>query len=576
MNAPSEDARRSWLDRLDDRLNPVLFKEIGQAVRARYFAVSFALMLVLALVIVGTALVVWAGELRDPNVAWQQRASTQGLFLGITALLCFTTLVVTPAAAYRGMEQEQLSHTYDLLIITAMSPGAIVRGKIMATLVQIALFFSALAPFMAVIYMVGDIGLPTAGLVLLTVFAAATVLSAGSLGAAAVFRTRRNPALFSLLNTVGLFVAASIVFTFCVAMVEEDVGAGAATKEFWVNFGAVATAVVFATAFGYVLALQALTFPSANRTTATRLLTFAAWLTFTLWVFYYWRLDGGTHPEYWSVYGTTAMVVLAFMALWATADRDDLSRRVAVGYPRSLPGRAFAAFFYPGNARGVLFVGLLMLLTAAATYAGYWASSPDLFQDLVAFMDGNLPISGTRMMDDLIGLLLPVLVAGYVCLYIFAPLPLLRLGVRAERRAAVIVAVLATFNLLPVFARLFMATSSSSTRIQDAPLWIDVWSLPMMLVRIMDWRPRAMSNDVVIAGLGMATAGILLAVVFNVVPCWRAAFFRRPPAAAPPPEGSLPEGSLPEGSPPEGSPPEEPTDGGSSKETPLPLGEGQG
>ena len=58
-------------------------------------------------------------------------------------------MVIVPFSTYRSIVEERTETTLELLQITALSPVQIVRGKILSTMVQVLVYYCAIAPFIA-------------------------------------------------------------------------------------------------------------------------------------------------------------------------------------------------------------------------------------------------------------------------------------------------------------------------------------------------------------------------------------------------------------------------------------------
>lgn len=126
-----------FVERVSDRLAPILVKEVRQGLRTRAFVGSFSVLLagcVLVSLIAGSI-----GPHRDVGVG------AFAAYLGCFALVGFVGL---PMRAHRLFVRERETDTWPLLIMTGLQPRAVLRGKIASSLVQGALYASAVAPFL--------------------------------------------------------------------------------------------------------------------------------------------------------------------------------------------------------------------------------------------------------------------------------------------------------------------------------------------------------------------------------------------------------------------------------------------
>ena len=126
------------LERAGEWLNPILVKEVRQALKSRQFVITFALVLLYSwgVSVVGLALV-------GPQAAYGANGPT--MFAWYYAGLAFCLLIVVPYGAFRSLAVEQEERTYELLTITALRPRQIVSGKLASALVQILVYLSALS-----------------------------------------------------------------------------------------------------------------------------------------------------------------------------------------------------------------------------------------------------------------------------------------------------------------------------------------------------------------------------------------------------------------------------------------------
>ncbi|WP_224361392.1 ABC transporter permease [Hyalangium versicolor] len=189
MSATAETLTKAPLgERLGDRINPLVVKEIRQGLRTRLFWVCFGLMLVACVLLSLTAY----ADVRDGGYR------PRGNFYFFTFFVCLGLVhfFVIPYSAYRSLAREREDETWVLLALTGLGPRRILRGKVTSFLAQAALYASAVGPFLLFSYYLNGIDLPTilvvlalgtAWLVFLTVLGVcAATLADGRLGRAFV------------------------------------------------------------------------------------------------------------------------------------------------------------------------------------------------------------------------------------------------------------------------------------------------------------------------------------------------------------------------------------------------------
>lgn len=140
-------------ERLAEAAGPIVVKEVRQGLRAKVFAIFFALLLVGCLVV---ALVAAAEFDRHTNL--ELGPDYFRLFLAALAVVEF---FVIPYMAFRAMSREREDETWVLLVLTGLGARRIVRGKVSSALAQGLLYASACAPFVLFSYYLNGIDLPT-------------------------------------------------------------------------------------------------------------------------------------------------------------------------------------------------------------------------------------------------------------------------------------------------------------------------------------------------------------------------------------------------------------------------------
>jgi len=79
------------------------------------------------------------------------------VLMGYYAVLSVPLLIVVPYAAFRSLAGEWEDGTFELLSITALSARQIVTGKLASAVLQMLVYYSALAPCVAFTYLLRGI-----------------------------------------------------------------------------------------------------------------------------------------------------------------------------------------------------------------------------------------------------------------------------------------------------------------------------------------------------------------------------------------------------------------------------------
>ncbi|NJN14629.1 MAG: hypothetical protein HC813_03135 [Planctomycetes bacterium] len=132
----SEIAEPRLGERLLDRVNAILVREIQQALNSRIFVVTLSLSLGAILCI---GLVIAAEGGRADSIG---RDAFLWTLLGLTPV----AFLIVPMQAFFSTRTEVTSGTVDHLLLTHLSASAIVRGKLLAAFTQFILFLSLFAP----------------------------------------------------------------------------------------------------------------------------------------------------------------------------------------------------------------------------------------------------------------------------------------------------------------------------------------------------------------------------------------------------------------------------------------------
>src|SRR5262245_11512527 len=106
-------------ERIAERVNPIIVKEIRQGLRTRAFWIFFSLMLIACVII--SLIAAATGE------GWTNRGKTY--FLVYDVCLGFVQFFVILYSAYRSMVRECEEETWVLLTLTGLGSRRILRGK---------------------------------------------------------------------------------------------------------------------------------------------------------------------------------------------------------------------------------------------------------------------------------------------------------------------------------------------------------------------------------------------------------------------------------------------------------------
>ena len=181
-----------WLIRWSDRFSPILVKETRQALKSRQFTWTF-LLLMLAIV----AWTLFAIVSMMPGIYFFPAGKS--LMYGYLLLLIVPTIVIVPNAAYHSMASELDHGTFDVLSISPLTPMKIVSGKLAVAMVQSLIYFSALAPCIALTYLLRGIPISTIAIALGWIALASWACSSAGLMLASINRVGVYSTVLSVL-----------------------------------------------------------------------------------------------------------------------------------------------------------------------------------------------------------------------------------------------------------------------------------------------------------------------------------------------------------------------------------------
>jgi ABC-type transport system involved in cytochrome c biogenesis permease component len=365
-------------ERIGDRLNPILIREVNQALRGRAFLATGILAL-MAIVII--ALTVAAQGEEATGSGGTVLAGTLGALI---PLLMF----IVPLQAFVSTRHEVTRGTSEHLHLSRLGPGAIIRGKIAASMVQLLLYLSIFAPLLAMTFLLRGVDVPTIALALLLclIFGLGACALAVACGALC-----RWPSIFRVLPVVAVVVGLGSLTIFLVA----DLGSfyflwnfGGTSGKVWQIALGVSIPVVLGVVLCGMVGAAVLAHPYENRSTAFRIFALVSlilglgWMLLVVWI---------TDAPVASIlheaipgYVATCAGLLALFPIFAATEEPTLSPRVRSRVSRRA-GLAFHSVpFLPGRGNGVLFGTLLATVALGSMLVmSPFAGSQGLDADMV-------------------------------------------------------------------------------------------------------------------------------------------------------------------------------------------------
>jgi hypothetical protein len=359
-----------FLDRLDDVLNPIVVKELRQAVKSRIVIAALILFLLIQLAIL--LFMLYFDDPRNTNMDLASLHAGREIFQVLQGILLGTCMLLVPAYAGIRLAAEHSDTNVDLLFISTLRPFGIIAGKLQASIVLILLIFSACAPFMTFTYLLRGIDIPSIILVLVLDF---LVVLLGTQGAIFLGAVPANVSLKLLLGLVGLGALGTLFGNTMAASIEMlDLGLGSQldTLAFWLVAGAVATIIVAVIGLLFTWSVAIVSPPSSNRALPVRLYLLGFWLATAaaaaLLTYYF------SQPVSLYLWMDCVAALLCGLLLTAINERQQWGPRVRRTIPRRWWLRGPLFLLYSGAAGGILFLVLLLVLTIAvpSLILAYW------------------------------------------------------------------------------------------------------------------------------------------------------------------------------------------------------------
>lgn len=332
--------------RLSDALNPIVIKELRQAVQSRFVVTMLIVLLAIQLAAVGLYLIF-------SNPADYDFTAGRTVFTLLLGIMLVVSLIFVPAYTAVRMIVERSDTNVDLLFITTIKPRSIIAGKVLAAAVLIGLIFSACLPFMTFTYFLRGIDLPTVFVLLCLCF---LIVLACSLIALLMACLPFGRVVKVFLGLVVLVICAFAFFAAlgsAISMVQFGIGSTLDSWEFWGPALGVLGAALAVLGLVFVLCVALITPHSANRALPVRAYLSSVWLLtcgggVALWSY---LIKSHVPIIIWLVL-LSCVLTIGFFA--AVSEREEYSKRVLRAVPLATWKRLPAFLLFSGSAGGLL------------------------------------------------------------------------------------------------------------------------------------------------------------------------------------------------------------------------------
>jgi len=360
-------ARPGIADRLDGLINPILLKDIRSYLRSKLFLVVF---FAAAILIQGaTLLLTLVPESETGSILLTMLVSGLG----------FVLVGIMPAIMHGRFTEELSSGSTELALISRMTPGKLVRGKILSGLAASMLFFSAAGPSLTIAYMLGGVDLIVLVYIIVLLLLSSVAAMIAAILMVAIAGKRKLKILGFLLVIAGLGES-SVLVGLSRIIAEETIHL---EPMFWGVNAVLGGYMALLVLFFHTVAVSRLSFEADNRDLWPRVCLAALTVIPVLLVGIALEISARTTgfirdaDEFMGIWLLVSLAHFVFGLLFVLSTPDRMSGRVRSRASRLVPLRLV---LYPGPGRLYAFI-LLVLAFFAAWTVGSW---------IVLDMDGEI------------------------------------------------------------------------------------------------------------------------------------------------------------------------------------------
>jgi hypothetical protein len=346
----------TFADRLGDAVNPIVVKELRQAVQGKFVSVMLLILLLVQLAAIAIYVLTTDPTSENFRAGRDMFMILHGFALGIG-------LLFVPAYTAIRLAAERADTNVDLLFITTLRPVSIIAGKLFCAFVVSLLIFSACLPFITFTYFLRGIDLPTIFIVLIVDFLVVIGFSQLTIFAACL---PTNRVLKVFVGLVALFLLPwAFTWTMIAAysLLSSGIGSKLNTADFWLGVAGAASIYVPVVGLLFVISVVFITPHSANRALALRTFITAMWVLTGCGMAAITISQNEIAPiMIWTVFHAV-LFSLAFIV--GVSEREGLGRRVTRAIPRMVLARVPLFFVFSGGAASLLWSVGLFLVTVS-------------------------------------------------------------------------------------------------------------------------------------------------------------------------------------------------------------------
>ncbi len=342
------------LEKMNDRLNPIVVKELRQAVQGKFLIVVVICFLCIQLLAMGIFLIT------DESISESFDAGLK-IFRVLLWNLLTTCVLFVPAYTGFRLISERADANVDLLFITTLRPRSIIWGKFLAAIILTVLLYSACMPFMTFTYLLRGIDLPSIFILLALDFVVVAVSIQCAILIGCIPANRGLKVILGVVWLVIIFVGLNIITLFSMFLLDFGIGSQLDSWKFWRGaLGVLAGGGAFIGLLA-LLSIALISPLSTNRALPVRIFVTATWLLTGIGAAI-WSIGVNDFVPIW-VWGVVHILLHSIGLFIAVSERESLGQRVRQTIPRRWLLRPLAFLFYSGAGGGVAWSSLTIALT---------------------------------------------------------------------------------------------------------------------------------------------------------------------------------------------------------------------
>ena len=357
-----------FMQKADDALNPIVVKELRQAVRGRQLVILIMLyLIILVLSMSWYAITDLSGNINNLAKIFQMGKKA---FEVLFSIVFFSSFIFVPAYTAIRTMKERTVQGVEMIFFSTLKPGRIIRGKLYAGMVITMILFSASMPFVTFTYFLRGIDIPTIVIIMFMGFCGVIFTIQISLVAACV---SCNKVIRSLLSLASSGIALSVcvfIITQADDMFRNGIGSTVFTASFWYNFASMFVLFILITGFAYSLSVAAISPVSFNRSFGIRCFATFIWIAGAVMPWIGLDFDFMSGSDVLEMWFGFSLLILSLWLPAAASERDEYGFRIKSQIPKNSFKKISAFFLFTGSVNGILWILLLAALTFALAWVG--------------------------------------------------------------------------------------------------------------------------------------------------------------------------------------------------------------